>query len=82
MGRVRDWARLYVCLDKKMLNLMVISKYVTVRTYHKLSSGQYGHIVLAKSCQKLPKKPKLVFHYVWTLMTLEDLGAGLCKKIT
>ena len=34
------------------------SKNVTVKTYQKLSKDHHGHIILAKSCQKLPKVAK------------------------
>ena len=42
-------------------------------TYHKLSIDQHGHIYLAKSCQKIPKRDKELKKRAH--MTRIDLGA-------
>ena len=39
------------------------SKNVTVRTFHTWPGSVHEHIFLAKSCQKVPKKPKDDFPY-------------------
>ena len=47
------------------------SKNVTVRTFHIWPGSVHGHIFLAKSCQKVPKKPKFAFPYKYSLEAIE-----------
>ena len=54
----------------------VISKYITVMTYHNLSRDQDGHIFLAKMCQK---KPKSVF--IWNKMDFEYFSNEASSKL-
>ena len=66
---LRDWLCNYLELSPpKPLDQL---KNVTVRTFHICPGIVHEHIFSAKSCQKVPKKPKDDFPYKYSLEAIE-----------
>ena len=68
VGWVRDW---HTCLGKLALKPRVISRYVTVRTYHKLSIDHHLAVFGHKFLKNVKKTPKFISPFMNSLETME-----------